>query len=394
MATKFSEFVAGATTANTLVVGFDSNLNTNNKYTLSQLGSGLASFIPTFYSLDGSLPSDATRTVTMPGTANIIFTGGTGNNIQIGNNSGTSGIGLIIKPVTGNAAGDRVEITDTNGVNILAKHTDRYNNGATQSRVISIGKGNSDSAGGDRIAINHPFNLGTNIANLSGGPNAGGTSLYIHAGKNPTTSGVSNDCAIRAFGPSKYSTQPTASMWDTSTDSDKYVVEFNNWTGTVANSLRRTIFRVANSGRVEIGVPGQYQDQFTFVNQTFDGSIAIPEPVLKVNGQAYTVFHQPSTAINNLTIDWNNSNIQEVTLAASSPTFTASNPKVGATYILTIKQTGAVTPTWTGVKWPADTPPTLSGIDKTDVITLICYDEAANSGAGAYYGSFTLNFTT
>ena len=80
MATKFSEFVAGATTENTLVVGFDSNLNTNNKYTLSQLGSGLASFIPTFYSLDGSLPSDATRTVTMPGTANIIFTGGTGNN--------------------------------------------------------------------------------------------------------------------------------------------------------------------------------------------------------------------------------------------------------------------------------------------------------------------------
>ena len=128
--------------------------------------------------------------------------------------------------------------------------------------------------------------------------------------------------------------------------------------------------------------------------QTWDGSVAIPEPVLKVNGQAYTVFHQPSTAINNLTIDWNNSNIQEVTLAASSPTFTASNPKVGATYILTIKQTGAVTPTWTGVKWPADTAPTLSGNGKTDVITLICYDEAANSGAGAYYGSFTLNFTT
>jgi hypothetical protein len=69
MATKFSQFTAGATTANTLIVGFDSNLNTNNKYTLSQLGAGLASFIPTFYSLDGSLPTDATRTVTMPGAA-------------------------------------------------------------------------------------------------------------------------------------------------------------------------------------------------------------------------------------------------------------------------------------------------------------------------------------
>ena len=56
MATKFSEFTAGATTANTFIVGFDSNLNTNNKYTKDFLKNSLFCFFcfsivaPAFYS--------------------------------------------------------------------------------------------------------------------------------------------------------------------------------------------------------------------------------------------------------------------------------------------------------------------------------------------------------
>ena len=110
---------------------------------------------------------------------------------------------------------------------------------------------------------------------------------------------------------------------------------------------------------------------------------------LKVTGQAYTELHDTTNAT--LTVDWNNGNIQELTSLTGSLTFTASNPKAGATYILTLAQTGTVTATWTGVKWPAGTAPTLSGNGKTDVVTLICYDAAANSGAGAYYGSATLD---
>jgi len=110
---------------------------------------------------------------------------------------------------------------------------------------------------------------------------------------------------------------------------------------------------------------------------------------LKVTGQAYTELHDTTNAT--LTVNWNNGNIQELTSLTGSLTFTASNPKAGATYILTLAQTGTVTATWTGVKWPAGTAPTLSGSGKTDVVTLICYDAAANSGAGAYYGSATLD---
>jgi len=110
---------------------------------------------------------------------------------------------------------------------------------------------------------------------------------------------------------------------------------------------------------------------------------------VKVSGQGYTEFYD--TANTTLTVNWNNGNVQELTGLTGSLTFTASNPKVGATYILTLAQTGTVTPTWTGIKWPAATAPTLSGAGKTDVITLICYDA---TGAGLYYGSSTLNFTT
>jgi len=107
---------------------------------------------------------------------------------------------------------------------------------------------------------------------------------------------------------------------------------------------------------------------------------------LKITGQGYTEFYD--TANTTLTVDWNNSNIQELTGLTGPHTFTASNPKAGATYILTLAQTGAVTATWTGVSWPGGTAPTLSGNTKTDVVTLICYDA---TGAGLYYGSATLD---
>lgn len=364
MATKFSQFTAGATTANTLVVGFDSNLNTNNKYTLSQLGAGLASFIPTFYSLDGSLPADATRTVTMPGTANIIFTGGTDNSIQIGDLSAANGIGWKITPGTGGASAS-MTIADTNGKNIIFKYANG-NNPIAKTRVVALGEQNSGYTGKATVAINQPGNYWANAPWLNQN-NTDNSALWIWGGGNKYTATL-----IGKYGGANGTTNP-----DPGSDDDK-IIQCMAWPGTTANSRLQRIFAASTSGLVEIG-------------SASNGAIYKAATNLKVNGQAYTVFHQPSTAITDLTIDWNNSNIQEVTLAASSPTFTASNPKVGATYILTIKQTGAVTPTWTGVKWPADTPPTLSGAGKTDVITLICYDE---TGAGLYYGASTLNFTT
>jgi len=112
---------------------------------------------------------------------------------------------------------------------------------------------------------------------------------------------------------------------------------------------------------------------------------------LKVTGQAYTELNSLS---NTLTVNWNDSNVQTISGLTGAHTFAPNDPKAGATYILTLIQTGVVTATWGSyIKWAAPdsaaTPPTLSGAGKTDVITLICWSATANSGAGGYYGSIT-----
>jgi len=108
---------------------------------------------------------------------------------------------------------------------------------------------------------------------------------------------------------------------------------------------------------------------------------------VRVDGQGFTELH---TGITDMTFSWDDGNVQSSTMGASTPTFIPTNPEAGATYILTLAQTGTVTVNWNSlVKWPAGTAPTLTGSGKTDIITLICYND---SGAGLYYGSATLDF--
>ena len=368
---KFSAFTTGATTANTLIVGYDSVAGTNNQYTLAQLATGLSSSIPTLYTSDGTMPTDATRTVTAAGTSNFVFTGGVDNTVQIGNLTGTAGIGWKVQPATGSANPTRMYIYDTNGRPVLSKHSDIYNNHGSSARAIALGIGTSDVDGGDRIAINQPnsFSNNTQYYTVS---NTDGSSLWVFGGKGSGT--VYNTRAITAFGPMGNSSETM------------YALALYSWPGTIANAYSQDLLKVSNAGTVEIGATGQYQ---AADGGGGAGTALIPEPVLKVNGQAYSVLYaQPD---NNLTFDWNDSNVQTATALTGSHTFTASNPRVGANYIISLAQTGTVTATWTGVKWPAATAPTLSGAGKTDVITLICYDE---TGAGLYYGASTLNFTT
>ncbi len=434
MATKFSQFTAGATTANTLVVGFDSNLNTNNKYTLGQLATGLSDFIPSFYTGDGTITSDQRRTVTIGGTSGLLFTGGPGgsfsatkvsstypytavitsttpittgmsisgqpgvitsvtssgndytiqnsaafngipptnltilysNSVTIGDKAGLGGIGWKITPGVGGASAG-MTIADTNGQNIIFKYANG-NNPIQRTKVVSIGEQMASDVlnGKATLAVNQPNNYWNNAPWLNQN-NTDTSTIWSWAGGNKN-----NATLIGKFGDADGSGDP-----DPGSDDDK-IIQCMAWPGTTANSRLQRIFAASTSGLVEIG-------------SASNGATYKAATNLKVNGQAYSVL---KTGITDLTFNWNDSNIQSSTLAASTPTFTASNPKAGATYILTLAQTGAVTATWTGVKWPGDVAPVLSGANKTDVITLICYDEAANSGAGAYYGSFTLNFTT
>jgi len=88
-----------------------------------------------------------------------------------------------------------------------------------------------------------------------------------------------------------------------------------------------------------------------------------------------------------IALDWNNSNVQSVTLGGNR-TFTFANPLTGGRYLIVLKQdgTGSRTVTWPTIKWQGGTAPTLTTTaNKTDLITLI-YDGTD------YFGMASLNF--
>lgn len=107
----------------------------------------------------------------------------------------------------------------------------------------------------------------------------------------------------------------------------------------------------------------------------------------RIDGQAYTALYANAT---NLVVDWNDGNVQAVTISGSAPTFAPTNPKAGATYILTLTQ--GATPVAVDfnslVKWSGGAPTLSSTTGQIDVITLICYND---SGSGLYYGAASLN---
>lgn len=112
---------------------------------------------------------------------------------------------------------------------------------------------------------------------------------------------------------------------------------------------------------------------------------------VEVEGQGFTAIH---TGADITDVNWNNSNVQSLTLAsATASDFDPSNDKAGSTYILIINQPGAGTPgtiSWNAgsgtVYWPGGAAPTLTAtLGAVDVITLVCY------ATGLYYGSSVLD---
>mgnify|MGYP001618355250 CR=1 FL=1 len=88
-----------------------------------------------------------------------------------------------------------------------------------------------------------------------------------------------------------------------------------------------------------------------------------------------------------IALDWNNGNVQSVTLAGNR-TFTFANPKDGGRYLIILAQdaTGSRTITWPTIKWTGGTAPTLTTTaSKKDIIAIV-YDGTD------YLGSSSLNY--
>lgn len=109
-------------------------------------------------------------------------------------------------------------------------------------------------------------------------------------------------------------------------------------------------------------------------------------------GQAASKTNAIGATGGTVTIDWDNSNIQTLTLDSDISTLTKSNPIDGAVYTLFLTQggTGGKTVAWgSDVEWPGGTPPTLSPTaGAVDAVSLVYI-----AGITGYYGNANLNFS-
>ena len=116
------------------------------------------------------------------------------------------------------------------------------------------------------------------------------------------------------------------------------------------------------------------------LNQAADSSAR-----MAASGQYYSSIYTTTTTLN-----WDNGNVKTITLANGGQTFTFTNGKSGARYMLILKQpaSGAAgTVTWPGtVKWPGGTPPLLTPTNGKVDITTFVYDGTN------YYGGCSLDY--
>jgi len=167
-----------------------------------------------------------------------------------------------------------------------------------------------------------------------------------------------------------------------------------------ANSAANAKLRVAPSG-----VPGVNAPHLHVITNTNDTTEAVVIENsdgtdllnMKENGRTsfssqVSVGLKSSAAIDG--IDWDDGNIQEVTLASGANDFDPTNEIPGSTYILKITQPSSADGTidWESttatVNWPGGTAPTLTAANAAiDVVTLVC------TAANTYYGTSALNFS-
>jgi len=346
MAVKFSQFTTrtGTLDASTMIVGYDdpAGTKTNVEVSLATLKANLDNI----YTANGTIGT--TRVVGITDTLTFEESSGNVDMFKM-NVDGTFSLGLN----SVNYNSDSVVI----GKNAFIG-SGKYNNvvigadanSGSKNECVVVGH-DAEAYGSNSVAVGshaHAPTTGVSIGAYAGDATAGGNSA-INIGYITRGSGA-NSITISAAVPGSGVTPSTANAF-----------------GVYMTSASTPDFVVIGGGESTLNTS------------------------LKITGQAYTELNSLS---NTLTVNWNDSNVQTIAALTGSHTFAPTNPKAGATYILTLIQTGTVTPNWSNlIKWAAPdsnaVPPTLSGAGKTDVITLICYNETANSNAGAYYGSIT-----
>jgi len=354
MAVKFSQFTTrtGTLDASTMIVGYDdpSGTKTNVEVSLATLKANLDNI----YTANGTIGT--TRVVGITDT--LTFEESSGNVDMFSMNvDGSMFLGLG----AANTVNSNVVIGKGAGVNATGGYgfgnyscvligTDTYAK-SNYNEIVGVGKG--------VYTGNHGTAIGSNAVAMDNS-----ISIGFKAGYTLGTPGVPHTATTTGINIGKYAKGEGANNIVLNTTGSDVTPSTANAFGVYMTSASTPDFVVIGGGESTLNTS------------------------LKITGQAYTELNSLS---NTLTVDWNDGNVQTISGLTGAYTFTPTNPKAGATYILSLVQTGTVTPDWNSlIKWAAPdsnaVPPTLSGAGKTDVITLICYNA---SGSGVYYGSIS-----
>tara|TARA_Y100000385_G_scaffold290049_1_gene361599 strand:+ start:1083 stop:2225 length:1143 start_codon:yes stop_codon:yes gene_type:complete len=376
---KFSQFTAdgnidgGSVTAKgsetSFLVGYDTTGNTNNMWTFPQIAEGLAAHTTTpysIYSANGTVSGN--RIVTISGSNKLDFYAGGTQLLQLwGSSSGQFTLGRGASIGVGGAwcIGNSAEGKGSGAWCI-------GNSSVSRSQYNTV-VGNSAT---DTATTNTYNTIIGSSASVTGASNA--ANVVIGDSALATTSGgVAVGSEARANGSKSISLGQRAQ-------------------GTGNNSITLN----ANGGAVAPSTAnafGVYMSSNTTPDlEVIGGGESTLNTSLKITGQAYTELH---TGVTGVSPNWNDGNIQEITLANLDEDFDPDNAKAGATYILKIKQpsSGAAgTINWNAasatVYWPSPGEPTLStGNNQVDIVTLIC--TAGGVSGGTYYANATLTFS-
>jgi hypothetical protein len=182
--------------------------------------------------------------------------------------------------------------------------------------------------------------------------------------------GQSSSVADQIIAATAKTTLADADQFGITDSAASYVLKKITWANikVVLNTLYAAIAHNQNASTIEAGT-------FATGNFTFPANLA-------VNGQVSSpVNAKGNSGAATVTFNWNDANIQTVTLTGNS-TFAFSNPVSGASYQIVITQdaTGNRTITWPTIHWEGKAVPALTGTaNSVDIVTLT-YDGAKYLG--------------
>jgi hypothetical protein len=321
------------------------------------------------------------------GFCNRTFTGATGT-IVLGSLS-NGGTGACNSVVIGNSARTTGSCTVVIGQTACAIGVD-----ATKAAGIAIGKG--------AIARDYAVVIGYEACNVAGGYGAGSVAIGYRA--------IALDFQGIAIGGGACAIEGIAVGSGSISCGDGGTISMAYQSLACNNSISLGAFSCATTGcSLSIGWAAKSNQACAIsigvCSLSCHSAAAVIGPNLTsirtntthVNslvafGQAASLTNAIGSTGGSVTLNWDNSNIQTITLTSSITTLTKSNPIDGAVYTLFLTQggTGGKTVSWgSDVEWPGGTPPTLStAAGAIDAVSLVYI-----AGVTGYFGNANLNFS-